>query len=710
MKIAKQGFPGLSLALLAVCLLIATGTAHAAPGDMDPGFNGGIPALIDDTSSMELDPVAAAIDPVNGDIFWAGQYYDGSNTGASIAAYKPDGTLDDSVGSGGQINLSADQAGAPGGRLQFLAIAVDAQGRILASGWVVNSTGIASVLLARFLPDGTLDTGFGAAGTGIVVTDRYAVGSGLSLMADGHILVTGSAPVSSNESPAVWRFNADGTVDTSFGTNGRVQVAGIDLGTSTGIFCFPALEPDNTLIVACVQAHAGPWAITRLKPDGSVDADFGTSGFISGSANQMLAGLVLTPDGGFVISEIDTSVSPRTADVRRYLPDGTISPSFNSGNPVDLGIFTGSALMPVIPLAVQPDGKIIGARSGSGATGNTVEFGRLNVDGSLDMSFGSSGTTNVSFTGGSGSGYTPEPTALLLQGDGKIVASGIASSLANGKDAAFVTRILNDTPFNLTPDVPAFDPVSGTPLGQALASNAATVSGVAIGAETRGISLALTVRNGQYSTTGTGGPFMGTASGANAALIHVGDMLALQQITSTTGDSDTITHVAIGGFWASNNYEASLGSPVTATWTTTTDTPPTANDGTLDVTAGQTATGALDAGDPSDGTLTFSILTQPGHGTLSLDDANTGAFTYTADSGYSGNDSFTWKANDGVADSNMATITITVSASSSGGGSNGGGGASSSGGGGSLGLLALCLLALMPLGITLIARFQRGKR
>ena len=56
--------------------------------------------------------------------------------------------------------------------------------------------------------------------------------------------------------------------------------------------------------------------------------------------------------------------------------------------------------------------------------------------------------------------------------------------------------------------------------------------------------------------------------------------------------------------------------------------------------------------------LTAVKETDPTHGTLTLN--SDGSFTYTPDTGFAGEDTFTYKANDGIADSNIATVSITV--------------------------------------------------
>ncbi|MDN5865272.1 MAG: Ig-like domain-containing protein [Gammaproteobacteria bacterium] len=90
--------------------------------------------------------------------------------------------------------------------------------------------------------------------------------------------------------------------------------------------------------------------------------------------------------------------------------------------------------------------------------------------------------------------------------------------------------------------------------------------------------------------------------------------------------------------------------------------PPVAEDGSLTTGEDTPASGTLVASDPDGDALTFSIVDEPAHGGVTLDDPGTGAYTYTPDAGFSGSDSFTFTANDGFVDSNVATISITVNA------------------------------------------------
>ncbi len=117
--------------------------------------------------------------------------------------------------------------------------------------------------------------------------------------------------------------------------------------------------------------------------------------------------------------------------------------------------------------------------------------------------------------------------------------------------------------------------------------------------------------------------------------------------------SDSFTFKASNGRADSN--AATIGITVKGV-----NHPPTASDGTLTTDENESASGTLKARDPDGDQLTFSIVDEPQHGSVKLDDATTGAYTYTPSDGYSGSDSFTFKANDGHADSNVAAISITV--------------------------------------------------
>lgn len=151
----------------------------------------------------------------------------------------------------------------------------------------------------------------------------------------------------------------------------------------------------------------------------------------------------------------------------------------------------------------------------------------------------------------------------------------------------------------------------------------------------------------------------------------------LGQVGGNAGTaSANVTFKAICAGKTINNTASIAANPAltakTPTVITGTQTPPVAYDATITASPGIMTYGTMHANDANCDPLTFSIADNPSHGSAIIRDASTGTYTYTPVDGYSGSDSFTFKANDGHANSNIATIKITVR--SPGGGGGGGGG------------------------------------
>ncbi len=580
-------------------LLLTAGAiqaAWAAPGDIDAGFNGGVPAIID-SSGNDVQAIEAAVNPVNSDIIWAGNNYDDTShaTTGQIAVYKPDGSLDTSVGRGGIIPLTPTDTGLLGDDLTFTAVAVDGQGRILATGYVSSSSS-AAMILVRFKPDGTLDTSFGPSGNGVASStlNSLALGTDISLTADGHILVTGDAPDASvlEQQLTIWRFNGDGTADSSFGDGGHVQIASI--ASDHAHYCLDALQPDDSLIAGCLatgtSSTPGPWKITRLNTDGSVDTSFGASGYVTGNTNMALAGIAPVPNGGFVISEQDTSASPNPVDLQRYLADGSVDSTFNGGSPVSVG----TSSFELLPLTVQPDGKIVASMNDNVGTGapDLLKIMRVLVDGTPDPDFGNTGDAGLSvldFRGIGGVDYKPEPTGVLLQGDGKIVVTGEANYPTN-HSAAFVTRIDNGA-LTFTPDTVSFMDQTDVDTGVTITSNAVTVSGL-----TDGVSVPVSVSGGEYKINDS-------AWTSQPGMAQNGDQIAVRHTSSSENSTSTTTTLAIGGEVIPNNNSTMLGTPVSADFTSTTKAASTGGGG-----SGGGSTGGGGSSGSSGGGGTFGNL------------------------------------------------------------------------------------------------------
>jgi Big-like domain-containing protein len=87
---------------------------------------------------------------------------------------------------------------------------------------------------------------------------------------------------------------------------------------------------------------------------------------------------------------------------------------------------------------------------------------------------------------------------------------------------------------------------------------------------------------------------------------------------------------------------------------------PVASDATIQTALNTSVSDVLSASDSDGNALTFSIVTNAAKGVATITNAATGAFTYTPNPGASGGDSFTFKVNDGQADSNVAVVNLTI--------------------------------------------------
>jgi uncharacterized repeat protein (TIGR03803 family)/VCBS repeat-containing protein len=141
------------------------------------------------------------------------------------------------------------------------------------------------------------------------------------------------------------------------------------------------------------------------------------------------------------------------------------------------------------------------------------------------------------------------------------------------------------------------------------------------------------------------------ASG-NAIVTNAATGAYLYTPNAGAGGSDTFTFKANDG--------ASDSNVATITVTIEDNSAPVASAGTLSVTEDTAASGTLQATDPEGHALTFSIVSNGIKGTVLITNPTTGAYTYTPKPNVNGADSFTFRVNDGTVDSNVATVTITV--------------------------------------------------
>jgi uncharacterized delta-60 repeat protein len=193
-------------------------------GTLDPTFSSDGKVTTSFASGSRVS--ALAIQP-NGRIVVAGRP-DASTNEIALARYLPNGTLDPTFSSDGKVTISF----ASGSRVSALAIQLN--GRIVVAGWSSDASGTNDFVLARYLPNGTLDATFG--GDGQVTTDfgRYDFAAALAIQPrDGRLVVAGwSSDVEGFASVfALARYHAitcNGVVATRVGTSGNDTLMGTD--------------------------------------------------------------------------------------------------------------------------------------------------------------------------------------------------------------------------------------------------------------------------------------------------------------------------------------------------------------------------------------------------------------------------------------------------------------------------------------------------
>ena len=291
---------------------------------------------------------------------------------------------------------------------QAFAVALQADGKIVTAGRRGSD-----VIVARHNADGSLDTLFGS--NGRVITNFGATEQALALVLqpDGKIVVAGRtnkpAP-NGNFDFALARYESGGAIDITFGTLGLVTT---DFGGSVDRAFAMALQPDGKLVVA--GDSDANFALARYNSDGSLDASFGAGGKVitSFGGTDQASAVILQPDGKIVVAgQTDTGISIDFA-LARYMPDGSLDGAFGSGGRVTTN-FTGTTDDLGSAVALQSDGKIVVG----GSSNDNFALARYTPGGILDTTFGTAGTVTTNLGG------TDLLHAMTLQPDGAIVAVG----------------------------------------------------------------------------------------------------------------------------------------------------------------------------------------------------------------------------------------------------------------------------------------------
>jgi uncharacterized delta-60 repeat protein len=280
-----------------------------------------------------------------------------------------------------------------------------------------------SVVLARYNAAGKLDGAFGAGGKVVVPAGGYET------VADGAVRADGSIVVADNffGSVVVRQFTPTGKVDASFGTGG---LAAINVFPTDRVRRLALIGGGKILLGGMVGGAPyddGDVAVYRMNANGALDTTFGKQGIAvtTRAGEQSLGGMTVRADGSAVVAwSTGSSQNPEpnpNFDLARFTPTGTLDTKFGKGGTASTD-FLGEVLAGATDVAVQPDGKIVAvgmAESGGLVRHSVLVLSRYLPGGQLDPSFG---------IGGRVTGVDGDGTRVFVRPDGKIVVALIGTN------------------------------------------------------------------------------------------------------------------------------------------------------------------------------------------------------------------------------------------------------------------------------------------
>jgi uncharacterized delta-60 repeat protein len=407
------------LLFILLCLVSAcsSSSSNSTPtgkhrGDLDATFN--LPVGYALYPGWNKDSyMGEAIQP-DGKILVSTGVSNGKDSDVAVLRYNPDGTLDADFATGGVFIYDRDNGNDCG---RFLA--VDGDGNITLTGYVHNGDNV-DVLIMRLNANGALDNTFGRDGVVFFrVEGRENYGRAIAVQDDGSILVTARSTGDGTSVPLILKANADGSADTSFGADGVAIYQG---PKGNDGFRDLAVQPDGKIVVTGYTGTGAGFEIltARYDANGSLDPTFGTNGiarFDGGHGNAGARGITLQADGKLIVSGSASNGTDLDVIVLRYTADGLLDPEFGTQGVVVYDSGTGNDNGRRV--ALQQGGRIVVVGNTHNGTDYDVLVLGYNVNGVADEAFGSGGAASYDLGQGNDWGE-----AVAIQQDQNIVVVG----------------------------------------------------------------------------------------------------------------------------------------------------------------------------------------------------------------------------------------------------------------------------------------------
>lgn len=430
--------------LVAMIATLWNGSIAQNAGTLDPTFgtNGIAQTAIGDADFL-VDAIQNIVVQPDSKIIALGSTKTGTYKHVALVRYNPDGSTDDSFGKSGQAVIIPTEL--------YGNFAMDAEvlsdGKIVVCGYVLDSkTYVSQILLMRLNANGSLDTSFGT--NGVVVTNYgvAALAEKMVLQPDGKILLGGYY----NDNLTAFRFNADGTPDNTFGTSGYVAIE-IENSVNNSFAKNIDIQADGKIILVGFYSEQPTFkgVVARLNTNGTLDNTFGTNGlakFKIGTGPDFITAVKTLENGKILIGGHSWVANNPYLQYSLFIAELNEDGSYYNDFATN-GIFKHQIEKEgenyVTDLAVHSKGNIYASiRIVKGNILEDIGLVSLKPNGTPNTSFGTEGVVRTDINGSSDS-----PLALAFQPNGKLVV-GATSINASGTKFT-VLRYLTDVETNL---------------------------------------------------------------------------------------------------------------------------------------------------------------------------------------------------------------------------------------------------------------------
>ncbi|MGO3182770.1 MAG: T9SS type A sorting domain-containing protein [Aequorivita sp.] len=400
---------------------------------MDPTF--GTDGIVTTAISPKYNYVATTLVQDDGKILVAGNAGTTSTLQMTIARYNTDGSLDSSFGQSGTLRFMVGPL-----KSFIMDLVQQPDGKILIGGRTWDDVS-GNFALVRLNEDGSFDDTFGTNGISYITTTENDVAEAISLLDDGKILMAGYR----DENFTVAKFNADGSVDTTFGVNGWTSIT---YDNASSYARAMAVQNDGKIVISGFGLTGGnrfQIAAARFNVDGSADNSFGTDGKVAfnvGDWNDFGEGVAIQNDGKILIGGhkwIANAQQRHDLFVAKLNTDGSLDSSYGNNGVGTARLVDGANYASDMVLQADEKPILVGSTTFNGEY--KMAMVRFDTDGNLDSTFGAEGNGMVSIDN---VGLEDYGRGVALQADEKIILAGDFYTFSGMESEFVVTRFLND--------------------------------------------------------------------------------------------------------------------------------------------------------------------------------------------------------------------------------------------------------------------------